>query len=178
MHEAIGGYCCLVRLMSCVDGLRCRVQRGLSGCWDLGSGQQRRCLRVSDVGVLLLKISDMMRESHFGLHLLWVFRLRRRLNLRCIVVRQSLECAVRVVQRGHSVDVAFFRQRHVRGRLGLHVTDLRLAVLRRELSGLLLRLGLLLLVFLHALEDHVLVAQPRGSDQNVTWDQSGLHRSC
>jgi hypothetical protein len=58
------------------------------------------------------------------------------------------------------VDGALFRQRHVRLRLGLFALDVRGGVRLGQLSGLLLHLLLLLLVFLHPLEDLIFVAQP------------------
>ena len=46
---------------------------------------------------------------------------------------------------------------------------------RCELPRLLLRLLLLLLVFLHALEDLIFVAQPRGRNEHIARDQPGLN---
>ena len=76
------------------------------------------------------------------------FRLRRDASLRRIVVGNAQERTVRLVKRGCSANIALLGQCSIRLGLGLQVGHLGLPVRLRELSGNLLRLRLLLLVFL------------------------------
>ena len=62
-----------------------------------------------------------------------------------------------IVYGAGRIHAAFLSKRHIRCRFGLHVLDLRLPMLSSNLTGLLLRLLLLLLMGLHLLEDLILI---------------------